>query len=164
MIAFDTSDVTVTQGTQSVSVNGSTNTIRITEQGDPYFLDLVPGKGLRFEIPEGGITFDVEEAGTKIFMYASVSLYNASDTQLGTTALLPCVPSAGITFDNAGTGIEIAEYMGQTNNASFGVVSGNTGGFDVDDMSYLEIQIKAYTTGGAVGVTLEDMKIKFRMQ
>ena len=164
VLSFDTSDVDVVVGTQSVSVDGTANTITITEQGDPYFLDLVQNKQLLFVCPEGGMTFDVAEAGTQLTVFAQISMYDSSDTQIGQTVSVPALDVTPLTFVNAGTGIELAAASSQTtNNASLGATSGASGGLDADNVSSIEVKLVAYTNGGQVDVTIEDFRIRLRI-
>lgn len=162
VLSFAASDIALEGGTQNVTATASTNTIRITEQGDPYFIDLIQNKQLVFTFADGGMTFDVEEAGSQINVFASISMYDADDNQLGTTALVPASPL--LTFVNAGTNIALAqESTLQTNNASLASVSGAVGGLDVDDLSYIEVQLKAWTNGGAISVSIEDFEMRLRI-
>jgi len=160
VLSFAASDVTSDGGTQNVTL--STNTIRIAEQGSPYDIDVVQNKQLSFTFFEGGMTFDIEEANTQVTVYASISMYDVYDNQLGSTVLVPVI--SALHFSNAGTNIALAQaYNYETNNASLGSVSGASGGLDVEGLSYIEVQLKALTNGGAVSISIEVFEMKLRI-
>ena len=161
VLSFNNADVAPNVGTQSITVTESTNTIRITEQGDPYFLDVLPNKELKFVLPGGALTLDVEEADTRFYIVAKVSLYDSSDNQLGSTGIVPM--QGQLYFFDAGTQDQINGTTLTTTTEQMATATGATNGLDVDDLSYIEIQLAAYTNGPNIGVTINDLTVKLQV-
>lgn len=85
-LSFDATDVTVTQGTQAVTVSGAANTITI-ESGSDTPMSALSTKKLRVTSKSGSDAFTVitDQALETVYYWVVVRCYDSSDVQVGYT-------------------------------------------------------------------------------
>ena len=122
-LSFDAADVTVTQGTQAVTVSGAANTITIESGSGNTPISALSTKKFRVTSGSGSGAFTVitDQADETVYYWVVVRCYDSSDVQVGFTVQylvgIQSFPEAGTYSTNTISGnsfgdIPASEFTG----------------------------------------------------